>query len=92
MNLNLRKLRAALPALAMGLTLAVAGAPGMAAESPAVPATITMVVPFPPGGSNDVFARVLAEKLGARLSKTVPARAARSARSTWRARPRTARC
>ncbi|KAG1256916.1 hypothetical protein G6F68_009555 [Rhizopus microsporus] len=64
-------LRAALlPALALTVAL---GAPGLAASqaAPAVPATITMVVPFPPGGSNDVFARVLAEKLGARLSTTV---------------------
>ncbi|CAB3634946.1 twin-arginine translocation pathway signal protein [Achromobacter marplatensis] len=64
-------LRAALlPALALTVAL---GAPGLAAAqaAPAVPATITMVVPFPPGGSNDVFARVLAEKLGARLSTTV---------------------
>lgn len=44
---------------------------GASAAAPALPATITMVVPFPPGGSNDVFARVLAEKLGARVSATV---------------------
>ena len=71
MTKTLAGLRAALlPALALTAAL---GAPGMAAAqaAPAVPATITMVVPFPPGGSNDVFARVLAEKLGARLSTTV---------------------
>ncbi|AYD65537.1 tripartite tricarboxylate transporter substrate binding protein [Achromobacter sp. B7] len=73
MNLTLHTLRAAIPALALSLTLAVAaGAPATAmAQSASIPPTITMVVPFPPGGSNDVFARVLAEKLGARLSNTV---------------------
>ena len=46
-------------------------AAGAAAAPPTLPATITMVVPFPPGGSNDVFARVLAEKLGGRVGATV---------------------
>ncbi|KOF52129.1 twin-arginine translocation pathway signal protein [Achromobacter sp. DMS1] len=58
-------------ALSLGLC---AGAPASAAApagAPALPQNITMVVPFPPGGSNDVFARVLAEKLSDRLSVPV---------------------
>lgn len=42
-----------------------------AQAEPVFPKVMTMVVPFPPGGSNDVFARVLAEKLSARLHNSV---------------------
>jgi len=33
--------------------------------------TITIVVPYPPGGSNDVFARTIAKELGEALKQTV---------------------
>ena len=69
---TLTGLRAALlPSLAMTAALGVAAPAASQPAAPAVPSAITMVVPFPPGGSNDVFARVLAEKLGERLSSTI---------------------
>lgn len=59
--------RRSLPGL--GLLLA---APGIArAQSPAWPTRpVRILVPFPPGGSNDVFARPLAERLQARTGQT----------------------
>ncbi|ANN70709.1 Bug family tripartite tricarboxylate transporter substrate binding protein [Bordetella bronchialis] len=56
--------------LACGL-LAASPLIAHAQAEPAFPKVMTMVVPFPPGGSNDVFARVLAERLSARLHNSV---------------------
>ncbi len=50
--------------------LSVAALPAAHAAEPAVPKTIRMVVPFPPSGSNDVFARLLSERLATRLKVT----------------------
>lgn len=51
----------------LGLTLAPLA--GLAQEWPSK--AITLVVPFPPGGSNDVVARVVAESVRKRLGQTV---------------------
>jgi len=42
-----------------------ASAPGHAQEFPTRP--ITLIVPFPPGGSTDVAGRIIADKMGAFL-------------------------
>ncbi|NGM20044.1 tripartite tricarboxylate transporter substrate binding protein [Roseomonas stagni] len=49
---------------------ALAALPGIARAQPAWPSrAVRMVVPFPPGGSNDVLGRALCERLGAQLSQ-----------------------
>ena len=51
------------------LGLALAPVAGLAQDWPSK--AVTLVVPFPPGGSNDVAARVVAESLRKRLGQTV---------------------
>jgi tripartite-type tricarboxylate transporter receptor subunit TctC len=43
----------------------------VSAQSPVWPKQITLVVPFPPGASNDIFARILAQKLAPRLNANI---------------------
>jgi len=42
-----------------------------AAQDASWPKQITIVVPFPPGASNDTFARILAQKLGPKLGAVI---------------------
>ena len=51
------------------LGLAMAPVAGLAQDWPSK--AVTLVVPFPPGGSNDVAARVVAESVRKRLGQTV---------------------
>ncbi|SNS49034.1 Tripartite-type tricarboxylate transporter, receptor component TctC [Noviherbaspirillum humi] len=59
-----------LGACAIGAAAFVSTLPAMAAPA-ALPKTITLVVPFGPGASNDTFARVLAQKLAPKIGSTV---------------------
>jgi tripartite-type tricarboxylate transporter receptor subunit TctC len=57
---------------ALALLLAVACATGSAVHAQAYPSKpIRLIVPFPPGGGNDVIARVVAQKLGERFGQQV---------------------
>ena len=57
--------------LVVALVLALAGVltPAHADNFPSRP--ITLIVPFPPGGSTDVAARIMADKMGAALGQPV---------------------
>ena len=58
--------------VARALALCVLAATPLMASAQSYPdKPITMVVPFPPGGSTDVIGRLFAAKLGARLGQTV---------------------
>jgi tripartite-type tricarboxylate transporter receptor subunit TctC len=53
------------------LVAAVCGAAGLAQAQAWPSKTITIVVPFPPGGTTDVLARAVSTKLSANLGQTV---------------------
>jgi tripartite-type tricarboxylate transporter receptor subunit TctC len=59
--------------IAGGLTLALALTvlPGSAAAQDYPSRAIRLIIPFPPGGSNDVVGRIIANQLGEKLGKQV---------------------
>jgi tripartite-type tricarboxylate transporter receptor subunit TctC len=66
----LDNVRLSLASLALGGIACMAAVPSAAAPV-TFPKTITIVVPFGPGASNDSFARVIAQKLGPKIGSTV---------------------
>jgi len=54
---------------AIGLAVAMSGGAAMAQAWPSKP--VSLIVPFPPGGTTDVLARALADKLTQSLGQTV---------------------
>lgn len=59
-------------ALAAALTASLADAPASFAQSDGYPSRpITIIVPFPPGGSSDTVTRLVAQKLGENLKTSV---------------------
>ncbi len=64
----MRKLAIALAAI-LAVVLAVVGGPAYAQSYPS--RTVTLVVPFPPGGGVDALARILAERLSVSLKQSV---------------------
>ncbi|MGY2491750.1 Bug family tripartite tricarboxylate transporter substrate binding protein [Cupriavidus sp. CP313] len=69
-SMAFRKRRAAL--LGSALWLCLAGSAPLPALAQGFPGkTMTLVVGYPPGGSNDIAARIIAPKLGALLGTTV---------------------
>jgi tripartite-type tricarboxylate transporter receptor subunit TctC len=62
-------MRTAIVAVALALALSGVSAPVHAQNFPSRP--ITLIVPFPPGGSTDLAARLMADKMGAALGQPV---------------------
>lgn len=69
MILNRRKLLGA--ALALIGSLSMASAPALAAKPDYPTGPVNIVLPFPPGGSTDVVARVIADKLSKKWGQPV---------------------
>ena len=61
--------RRLLQGAAAGLAATLAGAARAADNYPSKP--VTLIVPYAPGGQGDVFARILAERLGTEFKQSV---------------------
>jgi tripartite-type tricarboxylate transporter receptor subunit TctC len=68
-NNEAENMRALIVAVTLALLAAVAPAPARAQDFPS--RTITLIVPFPPGGSTDLAARLMADKMGQALGQPV---------------------
>lgn len=53
------------------LALPALFAAGTAGAQPALPAAVTLVVPFPAGGQSDLLGRIIAERIGPALGRTI---------------------
>jgi tripartite-type tricarboxylate transporter receptor subunit TctC len=62
-------MRILIAAITLALVAVAAAAPARADTFPS--RTITLIVPFPPGGSTDVAGRILAQRMGEALGQTV---------------------
>jgi tripartite-type tricarboxylate transporter receptor subunit TctC len=62
-------MRILIAAIVLAFAAAAAGVPAHADNFPSRP--ITLIVPFPPGGSTDLAARLMADKMGAALGQPV---------------------
>jgi tripartite-type tricarboxylate transporter receptor subunit TctC len=59
------------PLLCASVALAIAGLSGVAAAQTYPTKPVRLVVPFPPGGSNDIVGRLMAQELTEKLGKQV---------------------
>lgn len=57
--------------LGAGLAGGLAAGPALAADAPFPSRPITLIVPYPPGGSNDVFARLIGDQLARKFNEPV---------------------
>src|SRR5690349_4676677 len=66
----MRKLHASI-VVGLSLALALTAVAGNAAAQDYPTRAIRLIIPFPPGGSNDVVGRIVANQLGEKLGKQV---------------------